>query len=241
MKILLTEDGKKFFVKDPSKDFHSTFGFITSSDFKKKDGTIVQTNMGKKMTLASPTFMDRFEKIKRGPQIIPLKDVGLIIAETGLHKKSKVVDAGTGSGALCFQLATIAKEVTSYEIREDFHGIAQENKKFLDLKNVKLKLADVQKGIQEKKVDLATFDLPDPWNALPSAIRCLKVGGFLVSYSPTIPQVMDMVNALHQSKQFVILKTCEVMEREWEVEERKVRPKSQQIGHSGFLTFARKR
>ncbi|MBI2142611.1 SAM-dependent methyltransferase, partial [Candidatus Woesearchaeota archaeon] len=30
------------------------------------------------------------------------------------------------------------------------------------------------------------------------------------------------------------------IERQWEVSERKVRPKSAAIGHSGFISFARK-
>ena len=49
---------------------------------------------------------------------------------------------------------------------------------------------------------------------------------------------MDFVNTLDES--FAYLKTSEIIEREWEVKERKVRPRSQAIGHSGFITFARK-
>ena len=85
---------------------------------------------------------------------------------------------------------------------------------------------------------MVVLDLPEPWKALESAEKSLKAGGFLVSYSPTIPQVMDFVNTLDES--FAYLKTSEIIEREWEVKERKVRPRSQAIGHSGFITFARK-
>ena len=62
----------------------------------------------------------------------------------------------------------------------------------------------------------------------------------MVSYSPSIPQVIDFVNAVRKNESFVYLKTVEIIEREWEVEERRVRPKSKGIGHSGFLSFARK-
>ena len=62
----------------------------------------------------------------------------------------------------------------------------------------------------------------------------------MVSYSPTIPQVMDFVNESKKRDELVYLKTKEVIEREWEINERKVRPMSQQIGHSGFLSFVRK-
>ena len=70
--------------------------------------------------------------------------------------------------------------------------------------------------------------------------KALKIGGFLVSYSPSVPQVMDFVNIISKNKEFLILKTIEVIERKWEVDERKVRPVSQSIGHSGFLTFVRR-
>jgi tRNA (adenine57-N1/adenine58-N1)-methyltransferase len=48
------------------------------------------------------------------------------------------------------------------------------------------------------------------------------------------------VAALRKSEKLIFLKTIEVSEREWDVNERKVRPQSQTIGHSGFMTFARK-
>ncbi|MBI4439753.1 tRNA (adenine-N1)-methyltransferase [Candidatus Woesearchaeota archaeon] len=238
MKILLKKDGEKFFVRDDSRDYHTKYGFIKSADMKK--GGIASTNTGTQMAVIKPSFIDLLGKISRAPQIIPRKDVGIIIAETGIGKSWKVVDAGTGSGALAFMLANIAKEVTSYEIRGDFYKIALSNKESIGLRNLKLKNKDIYLGIDEKNIDLATLDLPEPWKAIEPAGKSLKTGGFLVSYSPTVPQVMDFVSALRQNPAFVYLKAIEILEREWEVEDRKVRPMSQQIGHSGFIIFARK-
>ena len=50
----------------------------------------------------------------------------------------------------------------------------------------------------------------------------------------------DIVNAVRKNDSLAHIKTVELIEREWEAEERKVRPKSKGIGHSGFLSFARK-
>jgi len=136
-KILVAEEGKIFYVRDLSKDYHCQFGFIKKEDLKKKDGSTVTTNTVKKLQILSPSFIDKYSRIKRLPQIIPLKDIGSIVATTGVNKNSKVVDAGTGSGALSFFLANIVKEVTSYEIRKDFIKIAEENIEQLQLKNVK--------------------------------------------------------------------------------------------------------
>ncbi len=237
-KILMSKNDK-FLVKDISNDYHTKHGFFKKEDLKKTD-KVIMTNTGKEFSIFDPFFIDVYRKIRRSAQIIPLKDIGLIIAETGIGKKSRIVDAGSGSGALCCFLANIAKEVTTYDIREDFIGIVSHNIDYLKLKNIKIKNKNIYEGIDEKNVDAVVLDLPEPWLAIEPAKKALKAGGFLVSYSPTIPQVADFVNKISSSNDFVHIKTSEIIEREWEVFERKVRPKSQGIGHSGFISFIRR-
>jgi len=232
-KVLITKQGKKFYVKDLTKDFHNQYGFIKKRDLKKKDGSVLKTNTKKELSIFSPSFIDLYRKIKRDAQIIPLKDIGLIITETGIDKNSKIIDAGSGSGALACFLAHLCKEVITYDIRKDFINIVEKNIEFLGLKNIKIKNKDVYNKIDEKDTDLIVLDLPEPWKAINSAKKALKVGGFLVSYSPSVPQTMDFVNEINKSKNFVHVKTSEIIEREWEIEERKVRPKSRGIGHTG--------
>ncbi|MBS3114690.1 methyltransferase domain-containing protein [Candidatus Woesearchaeota archaeon] len=240
-KVLITSQGRKFYAKDLNEDLHTQYGFIKKEDLKKaKEGSLLKSNTNKEFFIFNPSFIDLYRKIKRDAQIIPLKDIGLIIAETGLNKKSRVLDAGSGSGALACFLAAIAKEVISYEIREDFIEIVKFNIEFLGLKNIKIKNIDIYNKIEEKNIDVVILDVPEPWNAVDNCSKALKIGGFLVSYSPSVPQVADFVNAVKKNESFVYLKTSEVVEREWEVEERRVRPKSKGIGHSGFLSFARK-
>lgn len=237
-KILMNKNDK-FLVKDTSKDYHTKHGFFKKEDLKKKANSI-KANTGREFSIFNPFFIDLYRKIKRDAQIIPLKDIGLIVAETGIGKSSKIVDAGAGSGALCCFLASIAKEVTTYDIREDFIEIVKHNIDFLKLKNVKIKNKNIYEGIDEKNVDVIVLDLPEPWLAIESAKKALKIGGFLVSYSPTIPQAADFINKINKDENFVHIKTSEIIERNWEIDERKVRPKSQQIGHSGFVSFVRK-
>jgi len=239
-KVLITKQGKKFYVKDLTKDFHNQYGFIKKRDLKKKDGSVLKTNTKKELSIFSPSFIDLYRKIKRDAQIIPLKDIGLIITETGIDKNSKIIDAGSGSGALACFLAHLCKEVITYDIRKDFINIVEKNIEFLGLKNIKIKNKDVYNKIDEKDTDLIVLDLPEPWKAINSAKKALKVGGFLVSYSPSVPQTMDFVNEINKSKNFVHVKTSEIIEREWEIEERKVRPKSRGIGHTGLISFCRR-
>lgn len=240
-KVLITKQGRKFYAKNLDEDLHTQYGFIKSEDLKKaRGGSLLKSNTEKEFHVFDPSFIDLYRRIKRDAQIIPLKDIGFIIAETGISRESKVLDAGSGSGALACFLASVAKEVITYEIREDFIGIVKSNIEFLQLKNIKIKKKNIYEEVDDKDVDVAILDVPEPWKALESCSKALKPGGFLVSYSPSIPQVADFVNELRKNENFVYLKTAEITEREWEVEERKVRPKSKGLGHSGFLSFARK-
>ncbi|MBI2550565.1 methyltransferase domain-containing protein [Candidatus Woesearchaeota archaeon] len=240
-KILVAEDGKKFYVRSIKEDFHTQFGFIGKEALARaKPGGMLKTNTGKELFVFPPSFIDSYWKIKRAPQIIPRKDVAAIVAETGVGKDSVVVDAGTGSGALALFLGNIAKKVVTYEIREDFAKVAAENVAAMGMKNVTIKNKSIYDGIDEKNVDVVCLDLPEPWKAVGPATEALKIGGFIVSYSPTIPQVSDFISAAAKNKSLLLIKTIEIIEREWEFNDRIVRPLSQQIGHSGFLTFVRK-
>ena len=44
----------------------------------------------------------------------------------------------------------------------------------------------------------------------------------------------------NKNKNFIHVKTVELIQREWEIEERKVRPITTQTVHTGFLSFVRK-
>ena len=240
-KVLMNKQGKKFLIRDTNQDLHTQYGFFKKDDLKKaKSDSRILSNTKKQFTIFDPYFIDLYKKIKRSAQIIPLKDIGLIIAETGVNSKSKIVDAGSGSGALACFLANFVKEVITYEIRDDFIKIVKDNINFLNLKNVKIKKKDIYDKIVEKDVDLIILDLPETWKALKNTEKALKPGAFLVTYSPTIPQVMDFVDKVRGNKNFAYIKTSEMIERTWEIEARKVRPRSQAIGHSGFISFVRR-
>jgi tRNA (adenine57-N1/adenine58-N1)-methyltransferase len=238
-KILLGKNGKKYYVSDIEKDMHTEYGYFKSADLKSSSGEIA-SNTGFKVRIFNPSFIDTYERIKRSAQIIPLKDMGAIIAYAGINKSSVIVDAGSGSGGLCCFLAQIAKKVTTYDIRDDHIAIVEENKKLFGLKNLTVKKGDIYQGVKEKNIDVLTLDVPEPWQAIETAKKILKVGCFIVSYSPSIPQTSDFVETIKKDREFTYLMTIEIIEREWEFIERRIRPMTQGIGHSGFLSFVRR-
>lgn len=240
IKRILVAKGRKFYVKNLSEDYHTQHGYVKKTDLKAPDGTILQSNTGVEFVIYDATFADKYEKLDRAPQIVPRKDIGVFIAECLINKESIVVDAGTGSGAVACMLGAIAKKVYTVEAREDHFKVAKGNIEELGLSNVHIKLGDIFTEVAVEDADAFFLDVPEPWNAVTTAKKTLKVGGFLCSYSPCIPQVSDFVEAVKKEPAFSVLKTIEISEREWDVNGRKIRPKSTTIGHSGFLTFVRK-
>lgn len=236
-KVIIDKEGESFYVKDLTKDFHTKFGVFSSKDIKNGK---VKTNTGKEFFVFDAGFVDKFHKLKRVAQIITLKDAGVIIAETGINNKSKVVEAGGGSGGLTCALANIAKQVVSYEIRKEFVEVINENLDNLGLKNVKVKNKDISLGISEKELDLVVLDMPDPEKVIAHAAKSLKNGGFLVCYLPSMTQVISVANEIRINESFILTKVCETLQREWKVEGKIARPEFQMLGHTGFLVFARR-
>ena len=239
-KLILDEESK--FIFD-NKDIHTKKGVLSKEIINKaKYGDKIKSHRNKPYCVLPVSFLDKYNKIKRGPQIIPLKDIGAIVAETGLSPDWKIVDAGSGSGALALFLAHLVPKgkVYTYDIRDDHIEIVKKNILFLKLKNITVKKLSVYETIPNKNIDLITLDLPEPWLALYNAIISLKSGGHIVSYSPSIPQVTDFVKEVRKHRNLMYLKTIEILQREWEFKQRIIRPRSQAIGHSGFLTVVRK-
>lgn len=232
-KVLVDFKGNRYYWD--KGDLHTPYGIIKEKDILSG---ILKSHLGKEFYCYDAGFVDKLKKIKRGGPAVPvLKDIGLILAKIGLNRKSKVVDAGTGCGVLSSYLANISDDVTSYEINQEFYNISKENFKFLNVK-VKQKLGDINQSIEEKNVDLITLDLPEPWLVLDHAYESLKSGGFLVCYLPTIVQVSNLMEKC--GKKFIEDSVVELIEREWYVEGRKVRPKNKGLMHTAFLVFLRR-
>lgn len=239
-KILIAKDGHVFYVKDLEQDFHNQFGLIMAKDLQKKDGSIVASNKGEEFVLTTPKFIDMYHRLGRQAQLITLKDIGEIITETGLGKEDFVVDCGAGSGGLACYLAFVCKKVVSYDIRKDHLEIVDKNMKMLGLSNYQLKNIDVYEKIEETEVDVVTIDVPEPWRAADNAFKALKPGGFLISYSPSVTQSINMVNKAIEENKFCHIRTTEVVQRNWDIIDRVAHPKFRDLNHTGFISFFRK-
>jgi len=237
MKTIIAESGEKFLVKDLKNDYHSKLGAVKKTDFKKNKA---KTNTGVNVTIFDAFFLDKLEKMKREAQIIIPKDIGQILANTGIGKQSVVIDAGSGSGALACFIANIAKKVYTYDNNPAHVETVKENIKFFGLKNIEVNEHDVYTGFPAKDADVLTLDLREPWLCIEHAYNALKFGGFFVVYCPQITQAQQIVNENNNLKKFMHIKTIETSERQWKIEGYVVRPEFTALGHTGFLTIFRK-
>jgi len=236
MMLIIDDHGNTYLIKGDA-DFHTKYGFLTAVQLQNaKIGDVLSANTGRKFHVLSPNVTDFVQKAKRGPQAMTLKDLSLIAGFSGLHSGSRVLEAGTGSGVLSIFLANIIapEKLISYEIRDDFAEIARKNFQKFGITNIEVKSKDIYQGIDERDLDLVSLDLAEPWLAVPHAKIALKVGGYLSSYSPSITQSKKLVDALGDDYQH---ETFETLKREWKMDA--VRPHTQMLGHTGFLTIAR--
>ncbi len=180
-----------------------------------------------------------YRRLKRSPQVILPKDIGMIIAYTGINKNSRCLDAGTGSGWLAVSLARICKEVVSYDIREDFIKIAEKNRLMENLDNLIIKNGDFTKKINEKDFDVVTLDMPNSDKAIKNSYKALKNEGYIVGYLPHMEQVKKFVETLEKNR-FKGINTMEVIMRDMLVRKEGMRPSTKGVWHTAYLVFAEK-
>jgi tRNA (adenine57-N1/adenine58-N1)-methyltransferase len=130
--------------------------------------------------------------------------------------------------------------VVTYEERPDFATFAEENLARAGLRaRVEVRVGDVAAGIAERDVSAVVLDIPDPWTAVRGAWDALRVGGSIVTFLPNVEQVRQTVEALRDAP-FVEIRTLEIIERELEVKETGTKPSFAPLGHTGYITTARK-
>lgn len=243
--LLYLNRRRTYLVKvEKGKSFHTHKGFIQLGELIGKEyGTRAASSMGAEFIALKPNLRDHVFKMFRKTQITYPKDIALIIMFSGVGPGSRVVEAGTGTGALTSALAFYVKpmgRVYSYEVRGEFIATALKNLERAGLSQyVDVKHKDVTQGIDEEEVDAAVLDLATPWLVVPHAYSALKGSGALVSFSPTIDQVVKTVEALEESG-FVDIQTVECIMRRMQAERGKTRPETLMTGHTGYITFARK-
>ncbi len=240
--MILDERGKKYVLK-PGEDFQSDLGIVKSEILDDaKIGDEVKSHLDHTFKIMKPNINDFIDIMERRCSILIQKDIGQVLAHSGLGAGCRVVDAGTGAGAIALNFGNVVGpegEVFTYEIREDFAEIASKNIEKFGITNIHVKNQDIKLGIDEDNIDLIFLDLPKPFEIFEEVLESLNVGGWLCVYAPYIDQA-EISYRVAKKLGFYNLEIIETLERGLEVRQQGVRPKTRMVGHSGYLLFARK-
>lgn len=205
-------------------------------------GTRLTSHTGSPFFLMRPGLADLLKETKRNTQIMYPKDIGYIVMVMGIGPGVRVLEAGTGSGALTTAFAFLVGDsgkVISYEKREQMQNLARNNLNRLGLLDrVELKLGDVADGFEERDVDAIFLDIPNPYDYLSQVKASLKMGGFFGTILPTTNQVSKVLAALH-ANEFAFIDVCELMLRFYKPDYERLRPTDRMVAHTGYLVFAR--
>jgi len=207
--------------------------------------SLLRSNTNSRLVALRPRLSDYVLKMPRGAQLIYPKDLGPMIHWGDISYGQTVIEAGTGSGALTLALLRAVGpggKVVTVERRDDhrehaakiiarFHGGLPENLIMLD--GDVCDVFDTHAG-----ADRLMLDLPEPWEVVEAAGGTLAPGAVVCAFVPTVPQVQHFSVSLRRCGWYLGPETFEGLHREWKVEGRSVRPDSQMVGHTGFITLA---
>jgi len=186
-------------------------------------------------------FPKLLKKAKRGGPAVTLpKDAGLVLGYSGIGHGSRVLELGSGSGFMTIQMANVAKEVISYEKREEFLELAKKNVERAGLGNVTFKLQDVleEELNEEGPFDLIFCDIAQCEKLVEKLHGMLAEEGFLSSHCLNIEQAKELVLACQ--KHFSDVFMMEAIVREYDVRDFGTRPKHFGMMHSAYMVFAKK-
>jgi len=211
-----------------------------------EEGTTVHSTTGANLVCLRPRMADFVLKMPRGAQVVYPKDVGAILVEADIGRGARVLEAGSGSGALTMALCRATGpegRVVSYEVRPDFHETAAANVESFFGKVpswLDLRLGDVRDVAGTADAfDRVVLDLPEPWTVLGALEAVLPSGGIVCCYLPTTNQTQTAVLGL-ETAGYAEIDTFEVLVRRWHVTARSVRPDHRMVAHTGFITVARR-
>ena len=235
-RVLLVGEGREFWVKAGPGKLGTDKGQIElESIVGKSGGDVITTHSGAQFTVRIPRPTDFFAYGKRsGAPMLP-KDIGLVIAYTGMNHNDDVLDAGTGSGIAAIYFGGVAKTVRTYEIRPEFSMLAMKNITESKLTNVEAVAADFLAA--DGNYDVVHLDLQILPEHVTHAYSLLRSGGYLACYTPFLEQMAIVVD--EASPLFRDVHTHELIEREMTRSKRGTRP-STSVSHSGYVTIARK-
>ncbi len=242
--LLLSADGKRFLLRlTPGESFQTHKGVIAHDALIGTPlGRTVHTHLGHPFLALEPSLHDLLLRLRRAGQIMYPKDIGYTLLKLNVGRGKRVIEAGTGSGALTIALAHCVcpnGRVYSYEVRADMLNLARRNiENHGLLPYVELTQRDIHDGFDQTDADACFLDVREPWEYLEQVRAAVKPGGFFGTLVPTTNQVVDTLCGLQRAG-FGAVEVEEILLRPYKPVPGRLRPVDRMVAHTGYLIFAR--
>ncbi|MFB6073878.1 MAG: methyltransferase domain-containing protein [Haloarculaceae archaeon] len=241
MTYLLTRGDREYLLA-PGDRLETDLG-ILAVPADVAPGDTVETHLGETFAVRELRGPDLFHHLERtGAPMLP-RDVGLILGHVGIGTGDRVLDAGTGTGVLSAYLGRAGAAVTSYERDADFAETARENMRLAGVTDaVEVRDGDVTADLDAlagDPFDAVTLDTEDAPRVVERAPDLLVPGGALAVYSPFVEAARETAETA-RTVGLEHVETVETIQREMDFDDRGSRPSTKGVGHTGYLTFARR-
>ncbi len=241
--LLILEDERRFLIHlHAGRTFSTHKGAVPHDQLIGQPyGSVLRTSTGAGIHAMYPTWVDRMMKVQRRTNIMYPKDVAYLLCDLGLSSGDRVVELGTGSGAMTIALAhAVAPDgkVFTYDRRAEFSELATGNvaRAGIDPALVEFRLRRNGEPL-EQEVNAVMCDIPEPWEEVGAAHECLVGSGRFASATPTFNQAEKLVACL-VGEGFAMVKTIEILVREILARPGRTRPGHRMVGHTQLLTTA---
>ena len=222
-------------------ELHTHRGIVYHNDLIEKQwGTQVLSHKGSPFYFLKPGIEELIKTTKRNTQIMYAKDIGYVLLKLNIVNGARVIEAGTGSGALTQVIAAVigdSGKLFSYDVRDEMQNLAKKNLRRSGLEHrVEFIEKDIISGFDQANIDSLFLDVPNPYDFVDKVYATLAPGGFFGCLLPTTNQVVKLLTSLRRFG-FAFTEVSEILLRHYQAEERKFRPTDRMVAHTGYFNI----